>query len=311
MMRQALLALSRSKRLARFMTESPLAWSGARRFVAGRTVDEAVAVVQALNREGLSATLDYLGENVGTLAEAAASADAYIAAVDAIRAAGIHSGISLKLTAIGLDLGDDVAVEQLTRILERAAAKSPPVFVRIDMEGSPYTARTLRIFHAARTQFPHLGIVIQSYLRRTAADAEALAAAGAHVRIVKGAYLEPDEIAFQDKAEVDAAYTALIARLMADGARANGTYAAVATHDPAMIASAKSFAAQHGVPRDAFEFQMLYGIRRDLQRQLAGEGFRMRVYVPYGRQWYPYFMRRLAERPENVGFILRNVMREA
>jgi len=185
------------------------------------------------------------------------------------------------------------------------------VFVRIDMEGSPYTARTLRIFHAARTQFPHLGIVIQSYLRRTAADAEALAAAGAHVRIVKGAYLEPDEIAFQDKAEVDAAYTALIARLMADGARANGTYAAVATHDPAMIASAKSFAAQHGVPRDAFEFQMLYGIRRDLQRQLAGEGFRMRVYVPYGRQWYPYFMRRLAERPENVGFILRNVMREA
>lgn len=311
MMRQALLALSRSKRLARFMTESRLAWGGAKRFIAGRTVREAVTAVQTLNAEGLSATLDYLGENVSTLAEAAASADAYIEAIDAIRAAGIHSGVSLKLTAIGLDLGDDVAAAQLERILVHAEGKSPAVFVRIDMEGSAYTARTIELFGAAHARHANVGIVIQSYLHRTAADADRLAAAGAHVRIVKGAYLEPPEVAFQDKAEVDRAYTALVERLLAADARAAGTYAAVATHDPAMIAFTKAFAAAHDVPRDTFEFQMLYGIRRDLQRSLAAEGYRVRVYVPYGQQWYPYFMRRLAERPENVGFVLRNILRES
>ncbi|MEO8084608.1 MAG: proline dehydrogenase family protein [Ardenticatenales bacterium] len=311
MMRQALLALSRSKPLGHFMTESRIAWSGAKRFVAGRTVDEAVAVVRSLNADGLSATLDYLGENVTTQAEADAAADAYIEAIDAIRAAGCHSGVSLKLTAIGLDLGDDVAAARLERILAHAQRKDPAVFVRIDMEGSAYTARTIEAFERARAGHDNVGIVLQSYLRRTAADADRLAAAGAHVRVVKGAYLEADDVAFQDKADVDLVYTALVERMLAPDARAAGAYVAVATHDPAMIAHAKAFAADHGVARDAFEFQMLYGIRRDLQHGLAAEGYRVRVYVPYGRQWYPYFMRRLAERPENVGFVLRNVLRES
>ncbi len=310
MMRHTLLALSRSRWLARTITDSAIAWQAARRFVAGRTVDEAVAVVAALNAEGLSATLDYLGENVATRAEAAAAADAYIETIDAIRASGIHSGISLKLTALGLDLGDDVAAAELERVLARAATKTPPVFVRIDMEGSPYTARTLQLFTAARQRHAHVGVVLQSYLRRTAADADTLARSGAHVRIVKGAYLEPDDLAFQSKAEVDAAFTALVERLMADDARAAGSYTAVATHDPAMIDFAQRFAASHGIPRDAFEFQMLYGIRRDLQRRLVADGYRVRVYVPFGGQWYPYFMRRLAERPENVGFVLRNLVRD-
>lgn len=310
MMRAALLALSRSKALGRAMTDSALAWKAARRFVAGRTVDDAVAVVAALNAEGLSATLDYLGENVTTRAEAAATADAYIATIDAIRRRGVHSGISLKLTALGLDLGPAVAAAELERVLAHAAAQSPPVFVRIDMEGSPYTATTLELFEAVRARHAHVGIVLQSYLRRTAADADALARAGAHVRIVKGAYLEPEAIAFQAKAEVDAAFTDLVARLLAADARSAGTYTAVATHDPAMIAFTESFAAAHGVPRDAYEFQMLYGIRRDLQEKLVKDGWGVRVYVPFGREWYPYFMRRLAERPANIWFFVSNFFRK-
>jgi len=310
LLRAGFIALSRSRIVGRLATSSGLAWRGARRFVAGTTIDEAIAVVAALNEADLRVTLDHLGENVATRAEAEASADAYIEALDRIRAAGVYSGISLKLTALGLDQGDALAEDLLRRVLERAAIFDPPVFVRIDMEGSPYTQRTLDIFRRVRADHGHVGIVIQSYLRRSDDDIADLIALGAPVRLVKGAYLEPEAIAYPDKAEVDAAFVRQARALLAPEARARGVFAALATHDEVIIDWAKAHARAHGIPPDAFEFQMLYGIRRDLQRALVAEGYRMRVYVPYGRQWYPYFMRRLAERPENLAFILRGVLRE-
>jgi len=310
LLRSGFLALSRSRAVGRLATGSGLAWRGARRFVAGQTIDEAIAVVAALNDAELRVTLDHLGENVATRAEAEASADAYIEALDRIRAGGVYSGISLKLTALGLDQGDAVAEALLRRVLERAAQFDPAVFVRIDMEGSPYTQRTLDLFRRVRADHGHVGIVIQSYLRRSDADIADLVAMGAPVRLVKGAYLEPEAIAYADKADVDAAFVRQARALLSPDARARGVFAALATHDEAIIDWAKAHASAERIPKDAFEFQMLYGIRRDLQRSLVAEGYRMRVYVPYGRQWYPYFMRRLAERPENLAFVVRGVVRE-
>jgi len=309
-LRDLFLFLSGSKAIAAFMTRSRLAWYGARRFVAGQTIGEAIAVVEDLNRAGLRATLDYLGENVTTRAEADQSVAAYVEALDCIRSAGVHSGISLKLTALGLDIGDEVAKANLRRVVTHAARRDPPIFVRVDMEGSAYTGRTLDIFAAVRAEHANTGVVVQSYLYRTPDDVERLIAGGAGVRLCKGAYLEPPAVAHPAKADVDAAYRRLAERLLSAEARAAGVYPALATHDGAIIDWAKAHAAAHDIPPGAFEFQMLYGIRRDLQLALVQEGYRMRIYVPYGREWYPYFMRRLAERPENVAFILRNLLRE-
>ncbi len=309
-LRSVLLNMSHSQRLGHFMTTSSLAWKAASRFVAGETLDEAITTVQELNAQGISGTLDHLGENCTTEAEARAAAEVYQDIVRRIREVGIHSGISVKLTAVGLDLSDALASELIQTIVATGASMEPPVFVRIDMEGSPYTQRTLDIFDAVHGRHANVGAVIQSYLFRSAADVERLIAMGAHVRMVKGAYKEPESIAWPDKADVDASFLRLTDRLMSDEARAKGIYTAVASHDPAIIGWVKSYAERHGVPRDSFEFQFLHGIRRDLQLSLVKEGYRMRVYVPYGRQWYPYFMRRLAERPENVGFIAQNVLRE-
>jgi len=310
MFRGALLAMSRSRRLDEALTTSRLAWRAASRFVAGETLAETLEVARSLNAAGLSATLDHLGENVSTVAEAEAARSAYVEATDRIRAAGVHSGISLKLTALGLDVSTDVAESLLREVAGHAAGLTPPVFVRIDMEGSAYTERTLEIFHRVHAGLPNVGAVIQSMLRRSDADVRRLVAAGAGVRLVKGAYLEPPAVAYAEKADVDAAFRRLAALLMSPEARARGVYAAIATHDEAILGWAKRHAAEEGLGPDDFECQMLFGVRRDLQAAVVAEGYRMRVYVPYGRAWYPYFMRRLAERPENLAFVLRNVLRE-
>ncbi len=310
MLRSGLIALSRSRKLGRFISSNPVAWRGASRFIAGETIAEAVAAVRELNDSGLDVTLDFLGENVDSRAAAEASAAAYTEALDAIRAGGLRSGISLKLTALGLDLGEDIATALLRSVLEHAATGGEPLPVTVDMEGSAYTDATHRIFRRVQADHPHVGTVIQSYLHRSAADVAELVRVGARVRLVKGAYFEPPEIAFQERAEVDAELIRLIGMMLAESARANGAFAEVGTHDEAIIDWTRQHALDNSISNDAFEFQMLFGIRRDLQRSLVANGYRMRTYVPYGTQWYPYFMRRLAERPENVSFIVRSVLNE-
>ena len=310
MMRAALIRLSRSKRIAGALSTNRLAWSAARRFVAGETVEQAVDVVRDLNGHGLLATLDRLGENVTAALEAEEAGAAYVDMVERILAAGLDATVSLKLTSMGLDIGDELATEQVRRIADRAAAADPPIEVTIDMESSAYTQRTLDIFHAVHRAQPHVAAVVQSYLYRTDDDVERLIEVGAHVRLCKGAYLEPPSVAYPDKKDADKAFLRQAARLLSAEARARGAYLGVATHDTAIIDWTKAFVAENGVSRDAFEFQMLHGVRRDLQAELAREGFRMRVYVPFGTHWYPYFTRRLAERPENVAFMVRNVARE-
>ena len=277
--------------------------SFARRFIAGETVEEAIAVARTLDAAGLLHTLDYLGENVATLAEAAAAAVDYVRVVDAVTAAGIEPNVSLKLTQLGLDVDRASAVDNLRTILERA----PDFFIRIDMEGSKYTSVTLDIFEMLWNQGYHrIGAVLQSDLLRTEQDLERINRLGARIRLVKGAYKEPRTIAYRKKADVDAAYGRLMERLLVAG-----HYPAIATHDEVMIDRARRFAREQAIGLDRFEFQMLYGIRRDLQASLVAEGYRVRVYVPFGRQWFPYFMRRLGERPANVGFVLRGILREA
>jgi proline dehydrogenase len=310
MMRQVLLAMSRSRGIGRFVGTNRHAWGAASRFVAGRSIDEAVTVIERLNGEGLRATLDHLGENVTSQVEAQANADAYLEAIDRIRAGSLLSGISLKLTALGLDISPEATEALLEKVVAHAAAQDPPVFVRVDMEASAYTEVTMGIFYRLFETYRNLGIVIQSYLYRSDEDIARLASLGAGVRLVKGAYLEPEELAYPEKEKVDEALVRQAKVLMTPESRASGVYTALGTHDSVIIDWAKDYAAKNDIPRDTFEFQMLFGVRRDLQRQLADEGFRVRVYVPYGDQWYPYFMRRLAERPENVAFVLRAVISE-
>lgn len=312
MIRRLLLALSRSRLLADWAVDSRFAWLGTRRFVAGKTLDDAIEVVMDLNEAGLSATLDRLGEGVTTQAEAERSRDSYFGALGVLHESGVHCGISLKLTSLGLALSPDLAKGLLREVVEGAARYDPPVFVRIDMEDSPYVQQTLEIFFDLfeTYKYKNLGVVIQSYLYRSDDDVERLIKAGAGVRIVKGAYVEPAAIAHQAKRDVDAAFIRQTERLMSPEARANGVYPAIATHDEAIIEWAKSHIARRGIERDAFEFQMLYGIRRDLQAALVAEGFRMRVYVPFGRQWYPYYMRRMAEQPQNIIWVMQGVLRE-
>ena len=274
----------------------------ARRFIAGETVDEAVKCVQELRHQGLLLTLDYLGESVSSATAAAAAAADYVRIIDAIVKSGIERNISLKLTQLGLDVDRATAVDNMRRILEPADANG--FFVRIDMENSPYTDATLGIFETLWQQgHRQIGTVIQSYLKRSEADIRRLNALGSRVRLVKGAYKEPKEVAFQKKSEVDASFVELMQLLLDEG-----TYPAIATHDPDMIEATKTHARAKGYAQDRFEFQMLYGIRRDLQTALVKEGYRMRVYVPFGKQWYPYFMRRLGERPANVAFVLKGIL---
>ncbi len=308
MLRSILLWLSRNKTVRNTVMRWGIVRRAALRFVAGETIEEAIAVIRDLNAQGIVATLDHLGENVETLDDARRATDDYVKVLDAIGTSGVKSHVSVKLTALGLDLGDDVCRENVARII--AKAKEVGTRVRIDMESTEYTDRTLAIYRSLANEYDNVGIVIQSYLYRSEADIAALCQAGAHVRLCKGAYKEPATLAFPKKADVDASYVRLMKMLLSAPARARGTRGALATHDPKMIDATRQFAADELVPRDEFEFQMLNGIRRDLQQQLAADGYTVRIYVPYGNEWYPYFMRRLAERPANVWFIVSNFFKK-
>ena len=301
--RRFLLFLSRQRHLRRWMETSPLAQRLATRFVAGETLDQALAVSRKLNSDGITITLDHLGESVSTLEEAAEARDVYLRTLSAIHDSGIRGNVSLKLTQFGLDFSNDQCRANVEQLVSRAAELNS--FVRIDMESSEYTERTIDLMTGLHERFGAVGIVVQAYLRRTKDDVEKLNSRGIRVRLCKGAYLEPASVAFAGKSEVDRNYVELM-KLLLD----QGNYPAIATHDERMIEQTKAYATARNVPRDAFEFQMLYGIRRDLQRQLIAEGYRLRVYVPFGKAWYPYYMRRLAERPANVFFILRNLFRK-
>jgi proline dehydrogenase len=278
--------------------------SFARRFIAGETVEEAIAAARIIEASGLQQTLDLLGESVANMAEADAATRAYIDVIDKIVASGVGRNISLKLTQLGLSLDRATCVDNLRRILD--VAQQHGFFVRIDMENSPFTQVTLDVFETMWQQgYRNVGVVLQSCLSRSVADVKRMNELGARVRIVKGAYKEPRAVAYQEKAQVDAAFLVITKLLLA-----GGTYPAIATHDPAMIAGTRAFAKQHGIAHDRFEFQMLYGIRRDLQASLSSEGYNVRVYIPFGREWFPYFMRRLGERPANIGFVMRGILSE-
>jgi proline dehydrogenase len=284
------------------METSPTTRRLAKRFVSGDTLEDALEVSRRLRAEGINATLDHLGESVTSLAEAAEARDVYLRALEAQHEAGIEGNVSLKLTQFGLDFSMEECranVEQLVACAARLGS-----FVRVDMEASEYTQRTLDLVSDLHARYGSVGMVVQAYLFRSKADVENLCNQRIRVRLCKGAYLEPPEVAFSRKADVDRNYVELM-RILLD----RGEYPAIATHDEKMISAAKAHAAAHKIPREAFEFQMLYGIRRDLQRRLVAEGYRLRLYVPFGKAWYPYYMRRLAERPANVLFMLRNLWR--
>jgi proline dehydrogenase len=276
------------------------------RFVAGTQPEDALRIAQFLNDRHLAVSIDNLGENVTTADEACASARLYQRLLDEIASRRLDANVSLKLTHMGLDFDAELAHRLVSELVAKTKSVSPPSFVRVDMEGSAYTGRTLQLVRELHNVNPGcVGAVIQSYMRRSEADVEALLRAGIRLRLCKGAYKEPSEIAFQKKSEVDANYVRLMKVLLK-----SGIYHGLATHDARMISEAKAFATREGIARDAFEFQMLHGIRRDLQRKLVREGWRMRVYVPFGTEWYPYLMRRLAERPANVFFLMRNLLRK-
>jgi proline dehydrogenase len=306
MLRNTLLYLSNQPRIFKFVRNNRLAKSFARRFVAGETAGEALAAVRELNAKGITASLDLLGESVYTESEARAARDEYLSLLDRIQDAKLDANVSVKLTAMGLDIDNELCVQIMQDILVRA--QQYETFVRLDMESSAYTDITLKLFEERLypTYKANVGVVLQSCLYRTFADVEHMDAIKARVRICKGAYKEPPSVAYPDKKDVDANYVKCMRELML-----KGNYPGIATHDPAMINEAKRFAKEQGIPNDRFEFQMLYGVRRDLQEALVKEGYRVRCYVPFGTQWYPYLMRRLAERPANVAFITGNVLREA
>jgi proline dehydrogenase len=308
MLRGLLLALSRNAFIRERILRLGLAKQASRRFVAGEEPADAIRAIQELNKAGIVATLDHLGEDVATEAEARQAAADYLDILDRIRASGVTSHVSAKLTQMGLDISGDLCQSNVEAIAAKAGDCG--TFLRIDMEGSPHTERTIKVYEAVRAKYPNVGIVIQAYLYRSEKDIQHLIDAGiANIRLCKGAYLEPASIAFPKKADVDRNMIRLAEMLLNPETRAKGAYLAFATHDEKLINWAKQYATEHNIPKTAFEFQMLYGIRRDLHRKLAQEGYTMRVYVPYGHQWYPYFMRRLAERPANVLFIIRNLLR--
>jgi proline dehydrogenase len=305
MLRASLLWLSEQPRIFRFVRKSRLAGRLASRFVAGETIDTAMVALQDLNAARISASLDLLGESVTKPEEARAARDVYLQLLDRIHAAGAEANVSVKLTQMGLDIDEALCLDNMRAILTRARQYAS--FVRIDMEGSAYTQRTLDFFGRVYQEFGNsVGVVLQSYLRRTAVDVDAVIALGARVRLCKGAYKEPAEIAFPDKRDVDANYVSCMERLLE-----HGNYPGLATHDEKIITHARAFAKGRRIEPSRYEFQMLYGVRRDLQQQLHAAGYGMRVYIPFGTHWYPYLMRRLAERPANIGFVLGNIVRES
>lgn len=306
MLRSTLLWLSRRRMLFDLIKTYSLPRAFARRFVAGETADDALRAVRGVNGRGLSATLDLLGEGVASATEARGARDQVVGLIDRIVADGVDANVSIKLTQLGLDVDLAVCRENVTAILERAGRDR--VFVRVDMEGSPYTERTVQLFrdHLYPRFGDLVGAVVQSALRRSERDVEELIRMGARVRLVKGAYAEPEQIAFPAKRDVDAAFGRLAMRLLDAG-----TYPAFATHDDKLVAVVKRHATETGRGPERFEFQMLYGVRRDLQERLRAEGYRVRVYIPFGTHWYPYLMRRLAERPANIAFITGSVLKEA
>jgi proline dehydrogenase len=298
--------LSHSRTLKKLASRYGMSGSRAfaRRFIAGETVEDAIAAVRAIEAQGMLHTLDYLGESVTSLPVAETATREYLALIEQVDRAAVERNLSVKLTQLGLDVDRAICVDNLRKIL--AAGERCGLFMRIDMESSKYTEATLEIFETVwRHGSRNVGVVLQSCLYRTEKDFDRINALGARIRLVKGAYREPKTVAYQLKSDVDAAYMRLARRLLTEG-----TYPAIATHDEDILTAVKRFAAEQGVAADRYEFQMLYGIRRDLQHGLRDEGYRMRIYVPFGREWFPYFMRRLGERPANVGFVIRSLIAE-
>jgi proline dehydrogenase len=305
-MRQSLLWLSEQRRVFNFVRRNALARKFASRFVAGETIGQAVAAARELAQRGITASLDFLGESVTVESEAIAARDQYLQMLELLAAAGQEVNVSVKLTQMGIDIAEDLCYANMVRILNKA--KELHGFVRLDMESSQYTQKTLsfftdRLFDSYRD---HCGVVIQSALRRSESDVDDLIALRARVRLCKGAYLEPPAVAFPDKKDVDKNYVLLMERLLL-----KGNYPGIATHDEAIIEHARQFTRRQQIAPERYEFQMLYGVRRDLQARLKQAGYNMRVYIPFGTQWYPYLMRRLAERPANIAFILGNLVRES
>jgi proline dehydrogenase len=307
MLRSLILYLAQAGWAKNLIMQIGLARRTAHRFVAGDTLEQAIEATRQLNQKGLEVTLDHLGESVSDETGALEATQAYLELLDAIKSSGIRATVSLKLTQLGLDIQEDLCLNNLRRILARAVETDN--HVTIDMESSDYTDATLHVYRILREESSNVGTVIQAYLYRSEADMRALAQEGAFVRLCKGAYKEPPDRAFPDKADVDANFVHLTELFLNRKACAAGAYLGIATHDEDMIKAAKAHIKTHDIPYDHFEFQMLYGIRGKLQEQLRDDGYRMRVYVPFGTQWYPYFMRRLAERPANLWFILSNLFR--
>lgn len=302
MLKNTLLYMAQNESIRKFVMTSRTGRGISQRFVAGAGLDEAIEATRVLNQQGLHVTLDHLGENVADAEEAQATAQGYREILDRIKGTGVDANISIKLTALGLDISQELCEKNMAQLLEHA--QQFPIFVRIDMEGSAYTERTVDMTLRLHDRFEHVGTVIQSCLYRSKQDVEQLIAQGVRVRLVKGAYKELKAVAFQVKADVDRNYVRLMTQLMQ-----RGNYPAIATHDEAIINAACKYAHDNGISKDAFEFQMLYGIRRDLQEKLVSKGYHVRVYVPYGSQWYPYLVRRMAERPANLMFVMSNAVR--
>jgi proline dehydrogenase len=302
MLRAALLKLSQSNSFAHWVTTNDRTRRMAHRFVPGETLDEAIAAARDCNNRGMLASLDYLGENVSSTADAQRARDAYLQIFERIANEKLYANVSCKLTQLGLDLSVEFCEGLVYSIVERAAGYEN--FLRVDMEGSVYTQRTVELVKRVRARNAAVGGVIQSYLYRSDGDVTDLLAYGCRIRLCKGAYKESPEVAYPKKRDVDANYVRIMQMLLP-----SGVYHGIATHDPAMIAATIRFAAANSISKDGFEFQMLYGVRTDLQRRLVKDGYRLRIYIPYGRDWFPYFMRRLAERPANVAFFARNFLR--
>ena len=303
MLKGTLLYLAHNSTMRNFVMHNRATRAVSRRFVAGEVVEDAIEATRALNKENMHVSLDHLGENVNDAKEATSAAQDYIAILDRIKKAGVDANISVKLTALGLDISQELCEQNVCSILEYA--QQFPIFVRIDMEGSAYTEQTVDITLRMHKHYEHVGTVIQSCMHSSKKHIEQLNAQGVRVRLVKGAYKEPKAVAFQQKSEVDHNYIRLMTTLLQ-----RGNYPAIATQDEAIINATCKFARDNGISRSAFEFQMLYGIRRDLQERLVSQGYNLRIYVPYGSQWYPYLMRRMAERPANLLFVLSNAIRK-
>ncbi|CAN5756179.1 proline dehydrogenase [soil metagenome] len=310
MLRQSILFLSDSPTAKKIVTGAPISRHLAQRFVAGETLDDAIRAARNCNHLGLTASLDFLGESVSSREEALEATEMAIRSVEAIVDNRVDGNISIKPTQLGLDIDEQFCRENVERLLARAAqlgASEGEIFVRLDMESSEYVARTVALTESLRAAgFKNVGTVLQSYMRRSPDDIRRLSEIGTRVRLVKGAYKEPASVAFQDKADVDAQFVREMKQLLE-----NGTYPAIATHDEKMIEATRHWAFERGIAKDAFEFQMLYGVRRDLQQRLREEGYNVRVYIPYGNSWYPYLMRRMAERPANLFFIANSVIKES